>query len=137
MIGAIFGLYGKTRRAFYLRKIGKAKIGKNCILSDGSLDDLTPELIEIGDNCILATGAKILTHDASPMARGGETVKKRVRLGSNVFVGFNAIILPGVTIGDNVVINAGSVVNKDIPDNCIVGGNPAKIITRLPQIRKP
>ena len=52
-------------------------------------------------------------------------------MGNNVWIGGNVCVLPGVTIGDNVVIGAGSVVTKDIPANCLVAGNPGKIIKRL------
>src|SRR5665647_533822 len=54
-----------------------------------------------------------------------------IKFGNNVFIGINSIILPGVTIGDNVVIGAGSIVNRDVPDNVVVAGVPAKIIKSL------
>ena len=56
---------------------------------------------------------------------------KPVHIGNDVWVGGSAIILPGVTIGNNVIIAAGSIVTKDIPDNVIVAGNPAKIMKEL------
>ena len=51
-------------------------------------------------------------------------------LGKRVWIGSGAIVLPGVTIGDNSVIGAGSVVTKDVPENCVYGGNPAKLIKK-------
>lgn len=53
---------------------------------------------------------------------------KPVTIGNDVWVGGNVTILPGVTIGNNVVVAAGAVVTKDVPDNCVVGGVPAKVI---------
>lgn len=55
----------------------------------------------------------------------------KVKIGDNVFIGMNAIILKGVHIGNNVIIGAGSIVNKNVPDNCVVAGNPAKVICDL------
>ena len=54
-----------------------------------------------------------------------------VNIGNDVWVGGNCTILPGVTIGSNVVIAAGAVVTKDVPDNCVVGGIPAKVISTI------
>jgi len=54
-----------------------------------------------------------------------------VTIGNNVWIGGNVTILPGVTIGDNCTIGAGSVVTRDIPDNSVAAGNPARVIRRL------
>ena len=56
---------------------------------------------------------------------------KPVTIGNDVWIGANCTILPGVTIGNNVVVAAGAVVTKDVPDNCVVGGVPAKIIKEI------
>lgn len=56
---------------------------------------------------------------------------KPVTIGNDVWVGGNVTILPGVTIGNNVVVAAGAVVTKDVPDNCVVGGVPAKVIQTI------
>lgn len=85
-------------------------------------------LIKIGDNVTLAPRVIILAHDASTKDFLGYTKIGRVSIGNNVFVGANSIILPNVKIGDNVIIGAGSVVTKDVEDNFVVGGNPAKFI---------
>lgn len=55
----------------------------------------------------------------------------KIKVGSNVYIGNNTLILPGVTIGDDVVIAAGSVVTKSVPSSTIIGGNPAKVIGHL------
>lgn len=91
--------------------------------------------IYIGDNCMLAPGVHIYTatHPLQASARNsGIEYGKPVRIGNNVWIGGRAVINPGVTIGDNVVIASGAVVVKDIPANVLVGGNPARIIKTLP-----
>lgn len=91
-----------------------------------------PYLVSIGNNCLLSGEIQFLTHDGSLDIFRHEIpnafIYKPVKVGNNVFIGFRVTIMPGVTIGDNVAIGAGSVVNKNIPDNCIVAGVPAKII---------
>ena len=83
-------------------------------------------LIEIGDN-VTISHAEIQAHDASTKKILGYSKVGKVRIGNNVFVGTQAVILPGVTIGDCVMVAAGSVVNKDIPSNVLVAGSPAVI----------
>ena len=56
---------------------------------------------------------------------------KPIKVGNNVWIGGNVVVLPGVTIGDNVVIGEGSVVNKDIPSDCVAVGNPCKVIKEI------
>lgn len=90
--------------------------------------------IRIGDNCMLAPGVHIYTatHPVDPVARNsGVEQGKPVTIGNNVWIGGRAVINPGVIIGDNVVVASGAVVTKNIPDNVIVGGNPARIIKKL------
>lgn len=90
--------------------------------------------IHIGDNCMLAPGVQIYTatHPLDPVERNsGKEYAKPVIIGDNVWIGGHAIINPGVTIGDNVVIASGAVVTKDVPNNVVVGGNPARIIKEI------
>lgn len=99
-------------------------IGKDTIISRRSnLDrNINPHGIHIGDHTLIA-GTTILTHDAC------RSLKADVFIGNYCFIaGAGAVILPGVHIGNHVIVGAGSVVTKDVPDNCIVAGNPAKII---------
>lgn len=90
--------------------------------------------VTIGDNCMLAPRVCIYTatHPLdAPTRISGLEYGREVKIGDNVWIGGSAVIVPGVTIGNNVVIAAGAVVTKDVPDNVVVGGNPAKIIKHL------
>ena len=80
----------------------------------------------IGHNVILAT----LNHDMNPYTRPNMHPKP-IHIGKRVWIGSGAIVLPGVSIGDNSIIAAGSVVTKDVPENVIYGGNPAKFIKKI------
>jgi maltose O-acetyltransferase len=127
-----------------LRK-GGAEIGTDVLVYSTSktlIDAQVPYLLKIGDHVRIAEGVKILTHDYSwavlkryasdevcPGAVFG--AQSAVTIGSNVFIGMNAIVTRGVTIGDNVVIGAGSVVTRDCPSNGVYAGNPAKRIMSL------
>ena len=84
--------------------------------------------IKIGDDVTFAPDVIILAHDTSTKAVLKYTKVKNVIIGNNVFIGARAIILPGVTIEDNVIIGAGSVVSKDVKENSVVAGNPIKFI---------
>lgn len=87
--------------------------------------------VEIGDNCILAPKVCIYTATQSQNVferNTGKEYGKPVKIGDNVWIGGGAIILPGVTIEDNAVVAAGSVVTKNVPADSIVAGNPARII---------
>ena len=81
---------------------------------------------QIGHNVVFAT----LNHGLAPEDRQ-TTYPAPITLGKNVWVGSNSTILQGVTIGDNAVIAAGAVVTKDVPENTIVGGVPARIIRKI------
>ena len=88
--------------------------------------------IEIGDNTMIGQGTTIVTlnHDLNPKTRHNANPKP-VKIGKNVWIGASCTIRPGVTIGDNSVIGAGSVVVKNIPKNVVAVGNPAKVIKRI------
>lgn len=90
--------------------------------------------VRIGDNCMFGPGVHVYTatHPVDPYERiKGPEYGKPVTIGNNVWVGGRAVINPGVTIGNNVVIASGAVVTKNVPDNVIVGGNPAKVIKEI------
>lgn len=108
------------------------KVGKNFGRLHGViLDPSHCWLIEIGDNVTMAPRVHVLAHDASTKQFLGYTKLGRVTIGDNVFIGAESVILPGVTIGNNVIVGANSTVTKDIPDNVVVAGTPAKIICTL------
>ncbi len=88
--------------------------------------------IEIGDDCLIGQQVVIATlnHDLIPERRA-DMLPKPVKIGKNVWIGAHATVLPGVTVGDNAVIAAGAVVNKDVPANTVVAGVPAKIIKKI------
>ncbi len=122
----------------YLKKKG-IKIGEDVrvyVPTKTLVDEQYPWMIEIGDHVRIAQGAIILTHDYSwyvlKLKTGGVLGSSgKVKIGNNVFIGMNAIITPGVTIEDNVIIGAGSVVTKDCPENAVYAGTPAKKIMDL------
>ena len=131
-------LFGQVTEA-YIEPTFRCDYGYNIFLGnnffanfDCVMLDVCP--IRIGDNCMLAPGVHIYTatHPIDPVARNsGAELGKPVTIGNNVWIGGRAVINPGVTIGDNVVVASGAVVTKDVPDNVVVGGNPARIIKKL------
>jgi len=85
-------------------------------------------LISIDDDAIIANHVHIIAHDASTRHVTGYTRIARVHIGKRVYVGAGAIILPGVTVGDEAVVGAGSVVRRDVEPGAIVIGNPAQTV---------
>lgn len=103
--------------------------GKNFQYNSGyPIDANWPWLISVGDDVTLASNVRLLAHDASTAKAGAGTKIGIVRIGNNVFIGADTIVLCDTRIGDNVVIGAGSVVTRDIPPNSVYAGNPAKFI---------
>ena len=142
-IEAIIAKTSSDRYVKYLRKKG-VKIGEGTIFfnpSNGCIDLTRPWLIEIGDNVQITKNVTILTHGYDwSVLKGvyGDILGSagKVVIKNNVFIGFNATILKGVSIGNNVIIGANSLVNKDIPDNVVAAGNPAKVIMTLDEYYK-
>ena len=93
-----------------------------------------PYLIRIGSHCQITAGAKLYTHGGAGAVRRWypkfDTFGK-VIIGDYVYIGNDAKIMPGVTVGDNVLIAAGSIVTKSIPSNVVVAGNPARFICSI------
>ncbi|MFD1901681.1 chorismate mutase [Enterococcus termitis] len=108
-------------------------VGKNFYVNFNSIFlDTCP--ITIGDNCMFGPNAQLYTatHPLHPVKRNsGLEYGKPITIGDNVWFGGGVVITPGVTLGDNVVVAAGAVVTKSFPDNCVIGGNPAKLIKEI------
>lgn len=106
-------------------------VGKNVFINSGCrFQDqggiIIADDVLIGHNVVLAT----LNHDIDPRKRS-DIYPAPIVIGKKVWIGANATILPGVTIGDGAIIAAGAVVTKDVPENVIVGGVPAKVIKKI------
>ncbi len=122
----------------YLRAQGMI-IGSNTVIYSPPhcvIDQTRPWMIEIGNNVSITEGVTILTHgyDWSVFkGKYGDVLGSAgcVKIGNNVFIGMNATILKGVTIGNNVVIGANSLINKDVPNDCVVVGNPQRVVCTI------
>jgi len=111
----------------------KIHIGNN-FTGNYNLTILDIREVLIGDNVMIGPNTLIITvnHPLTPMGRRQHLgIAKPVHIGNDVWIGGNVTILPGVTIGNNVIVAAGAVVTKDIPDNTLVAGVPAKEIRKL------
>ena len=126
-------------RVKYLRKQG-CKIGEKTRLLCGIKSFGTePYLVEIGEDCLLSGDLNFFTHDGGVKVLNslnffdGKRMDKvgKIVIGNNCFIGYGTKIMPGVTIGDNVIVGAGAIVTKDVPSNHIVAGVPAKVICTI------
>lgn len=91
------------------------------------LDRLYPAGIHIDEHCLIASGVTILSHDHCKRV-DGQPLLADTYIGKRCFIAVNATIMPGVHLGDEVIVGAGAVVTKTVPSNVIVAGNPARII---------
>jgi len=109
---------------------GKNIYAKNVALSNTLFVDYAP--IAIGEGTAFSKDNKVITgsHD---LYNRQQIVAKPITIGKNVWITTNCVILPGVTIGDNSVIGAGSIVTKDIPANSVAAGNPCKVLKTIDQ----
>ena len=109
------------------------EVGKN-FFANYNCTLLDVAKIRIGDNCQMAPNVAIYTagHPIHPVSRNSAyEYGREVTVGDNVWFGGSTVVCPGVHIGDNVVIGAGSVVTRDIPDWCIAAGNPCRVIRKI------
>lgn len=136
LLGKLLGSMGKNvgiQPPFY------CDYGRNIFLGDGIFFNfncviLDPAKVVIGDGCMFGPNVQIYTatHPMESAVRAtGLEAAKEIHIGSDVWVGGNAVILPGVRIGSRSVIGGGSVVTKDVPENVLVAGNPARVIRKV------
>jgi len=118
----------------YFREKGLS-IGRDCSIlgpNNGTFGS-EPYLVSLGNHVRITSGVRFVTHDGGVWTLRQEhpevDVFGRITVGDNVFIGINSVVMPGVTIGDNVVIGAHSIVTRDIPDNSVAAGNPARVLS--------
>lgn len=128
----VFVLFGGV---VYARRIG-VTVGRDCRIYTQRFGT-EPFLVEMGDRVTVTSGVTFLTHDGAAWLvhdeKGRRYQYRRIRIGHDVFIGINAILLPGVVIGNRVIVGAGSVVTRSVPDGCVVAGNPARCIGTFSQ----
>lgn len=131
-------LFGKSDGAcvnppFYCDYGSHIEVGKS-FFANYNCTILDVAKVTIGDNCFMAPNVAIYTagHPIYPDVRSAMwEYGKQVTIGDNVWIGGNTVICPGVNIGSNVIIGAGSVVTKDIPDWAVAAGNPCKVLRMI------
>jgi maltose O-acetyltransferase len=132
----MFDLFGKIGQGAIVRSPVYVDYGFNIRLGDHAFLNfgcvlLDVAVIEIGDQTQIGPNVQILTADHPRDPRERETGLERgipVKIGRNVWIGGGAIILPGVTVGDDAIIGAGAVVTRDVPNGATVAGNPARLL---------
>ena len=132
-------MLGSVGERVWIAKTFSCDCGKNIHIGNDFTGNFNLTILDIrevyiGNHVMIGPNTLITTvgHPLSPKARRGYMAHAEpVRIGNDVWIGGNVTILPGITIGNNVVIAAGAVVTKDVPDNSLVGGVPAKLIKTL------
>lgn len=136
IVNELFGTSDETtflNPPFYCDYGSNIEVGKNCFINY-NCTFLDNARIRLGDNCLLAPNVSIYTagHSMYPDSRAlGYEYGIEVTVGDNVWIGGNTVICPGVKVGSNVVIGAGSVVTRDIPDWSFAAGNPCRVIRKI------
>lgn len=129
----------------HYRRLG-VKIGDNVSIIEPVspvIFSSEPYLVSIGDNTTISFDVAFVTHDAAtrvirhlPDGDPETVIYGPISVGKNCFIGCQSVILPNVTIGDNSIIGAGSLVNRDIPANSVAAGNPCRVICTLDEYRE-
>lgn len=119
----------------YARRIG-VTVGDDCRIYTWRFGS-EPFLVSIGNRVTITSGVSFLTHDGAGILvrddRGRRFQYRRICIGDDVFVGINSILMPGVRIGSRVIVGAGSVVTRSVPDGLVVAGNPARVLGTFAQ----
>ena len=140
---ALFSSFSSNMLGLYQRNIivarygGKIEIGEHCGISGSTIYSWNS--IEIGNHTRIGANCKIIDNDFHPVEleyrhkslNEEYTRRSPIVIGDDCFIGMNSIILKGTTLGNNVIVGAGSVVHGKFPDNVIIAGNPAKIVKHL------
>jgi acetyltransferase-like isoleucine patch superfamily enzyme len=121
-IGKFSSIYPPTM--FDIGRNGRVSIGTYSMLNGPRI--ICDSQIQIGDHCLIAWNVILMDNYRAPR----DSTPRPIRIANNVWIGFDSIILPGVSIGENSIIGARSVVRESIPANCTVAGNPARIINQ-------
>lgn len=137
----VFGKDASFRPGAYAIGCSKIEIGDNVVIRPGTMlfgdsrDDVSSIIIE--DKVLIGSGVHVYVNNHRfnnrniPIFDQGHLPVKPVRIKKGSWIGANAIILPGVEIGENCVIGAGAIVTKSVPDHVIAVGNPAKVISKI------
>jgi len=120
----------------FARHLG-VRVGEGCRLIgiDRSTFGSEPYLVSIGDHVTITAGVRFVTHDGGVWVLRTRhpdiDVVGRITIGSNVFIGLNAILLPGIRVADDSVVGAGAVVARDVPAGSVVAGAPARVVRTI------
>ncbi len=128
---------GQDAKLRLLRESG-VRIGERCRIYTDNFGT-EPYLVRIGDHCTVTAGVRFITHDGSCWVLRDELPNLQdfgpIVVEDNCFIGVDAVILPGVRIGPNAIVGAGSIVTKDVPPGVVVGGVPARVLMTIAQFR--
>lgn len=138
-MGKLFNSIYKNLSPVKYWKFRGARIGENTKISRKAELSTEPYMVEIGKSCYITSFVEFVPHDGSVHVlrnldikfKDIDLFKGKIIIGDNVFIGNHAAILSGVKIGSNCIIGYGSIVTKNIPDNSVVCGVPAKVICSL------
>ncbi|WP_273990594.1 sugar O-acetyltransferase [Vibrio parahaemolyticus] len=132
-------LFGTTGDNIHIESYFNCDYGSNIHVGDNFYANFGCVILDVaevkfGKNCLLApqVGIYTATHPLDPIERNsGLELAKPITIGDNCWIGGHAVINPGVTLGNNVVVASGAVVTKSFGDNVVIGGNPAKVLKEI------